>query len=413
MEKTLAINGGSPALPTPIYYRWPIINKASETAVIEQLHRGLSVYDKSGVIGDFEDRFASIHSRNYGLVTSSGSAALHSAFYALGISPGDEVICPTYTFFATAMPLFQLGALPVLADCTEYGGLKPSEIERLLTRKTKAVVVTHMWGLPCDMKEIKSICSRNKLFLIEDCSHANGASYHKKLVGTFGDIAIWSFSTGKLLSAGEGGILLTDDEEIYDKAQLLGHFNKRAMQEISPSKPYYKYAVTGLGLKYRAHPLGIAFALSQLPRIQEWISGKQVNARHIREILARTPKLHPLYPEFTDRTSSYYAFVILVNKKTAGFTREQLYDAICAEGFRDIDIPRSTSPLHNFAAFQTPSSPVINYINNGIRGPYPIADKIASQAIKISVPVETEKKSRGTKFIDSFEKVWFKVVQNL
>jgi perosamine synthetase len=413
VKETLAINGGAPALQKPIYYKWPFIDQVGEMAVLEQLHRGLAIYDKSGVVGEFEDKFADIHGRKYGLVTSSGSAALHSAFYALNIGIGDEVICPTYTFFATAMPLFQLGALPVLADCTAYGSIEPSDIERLLTHKTKAVVVSHMWGLPCDMDEIILLCKKHNLFLVEDCSHACGASYHARPAGSFGNVAIWSLSAGKLISAGEGGILLTDNEEIYDRAQLLGHFNKRALDEISKSKPYYKYAVTGLGLKYRAHPLGIAFALTQLPKLDQWIAGKQANAKRIREIVSETPKLRPLHPEFDDRLSSYYAFVILVDKEKTGFTRDRLWEAIRAEGFHDIDIPRSTSPLHNFAAFKEPISPVTEYKKSCIRGSYENADMIASQAIKISVPVETGENSQGKEFVDSFATVWFKVLANL
>ena len=408
----LAINGGEPILDRQATYCWPKIDKDGEKDVLEQLRKGLSIYDRSGVIKDFEDRFALLHGKKHGLVTSSGTAAIHSAFYSLGISPGDEVICPTYTFFATAVPLFQLGALPVLADCDEYGSMNPDEIEPLVNQKTKAVVITHMWGLPCNIGKIRKICDGKNLPLIEDCSHAHGATYNGKLVGTFGKMGVWSLQAQKIICAGEGGIMLTDDDLVYDRAQLLGHFNKRAMQEIPESRPYYKYAVTGLGLKYRAHPLGIAFALGQLGRLEGWVKNKRHNAERIRRILSQTD-IVPLYPELNDRKSSYYAFPMLVNKEITGFSRELLVSAMHAEGFTDIDMPNSTSPLHGFAAFNEPVSPVTKYSHHHTRGSYPNAERIASQIVKISVPVESPKESVGERFIDSFEKVLLKILPSL
>ncbi len=207
--------------------------------------------------------------------------------------------------------------------------------------------------------------------------------------------------------------MTTDDESIYDHAQLLGHFNKRAMKEISKSKPYYKYAITGLGLKYRAHPLGIAFALGHIPKLKKWIKNKQYNANRIRKILSQTSDISPLYPEFNDRTSSYYTFPMIIDKEITGFSREQLVDAMHAEGFSDIDIPRSTSPLHNFAAFKEPLSPVTKYHNSCVSGRYPVAEKISSQIVKMSVPFEASEDPRGVRFIECFEKALFKILSKL
>lgn len=243
---TLAIDGGEPALSRTIRYCWPKLTARSEELVLAQLYSGeLSVYDRSGVIAAFEDEFAAMHGGAYGLVTSSGTAALHSCFYSLGIGPGDEVRCPTYTFFATALPLFQLGALPVLVDCNRDGSISIDSANGLLGSRTKALVVTHMWGLPCDMDAVASFCARQHLALVEDCSHAHGATYKGRLVGTFGEAAAWSLQTQKLVAAGEGGIMLTSDRQVYDRAQLLGHFNKRAQEEMDPTGPLYKFATTG------------------------------------------------------------------------------------------------------------------------------------------------------------------------
>src|ERR1035438_7796780 len=257
----LAVLGGKPACEHRVTYKWPKVTIESERLVLSQLRSGeLSIYDRSGVIRDFETMFGEIHGAQYVLVTSSGTAALHSAYYAIGLGPGDEVLCSTYTFFATVMPLFQLGALPVLVDCLEDGTFDCNAAEALITDRTRAIVVTHMWGLPCDMADVVSFCERHSLALVEDCSHAHGATWNRQKVGTFGDAGAWSMQTKKIIAAGEGGATLAGSRIVYDRAQLLGHFNKRAIQEMDTAHEPYKYAATGLGLKYRAHPLGIAFA---------------------------------------------------------------------------------------------------------------------------------------------------------
>jgi dTDP-4-amino-4,6-dideoxygalactose transaminase len=137
------------------------------------------------------------------------------------------------------------------------------EIEKKITDKTKAIVVTHMWGIPCDMDAITVIAKKHNLRLLEDCSHAHGAKFNEQKVGTFGDAAVWSLQGQKTVTGGEGGILLTDDGEIHTRALLLGQYNKRCKQEIPRDHPLYQYALTGFGLKLRAHPLAIAMADQQ------------------------------------------------------------------------------------------------------------------------------------------------------
>lgn len=410
----LAVRGGEPALSPPITYPWPKITPESRDLVMQQLESGkLSIYDKSGVVGSFEDSFAEFHNRPYALVTSSGTAALHSCYYGLGLGPGDEVLCPTYTFFATATPLFQLGALPVLVDCTPTGGMDVRMAESLVTPRTRAVVVTHMWGHPCDMDAVISFCRTYHLALIEDCSHAHGASYGGRLVGTFGDAAAWSLQTQKLIAAGEGGIMLTAERAVYDKAQLLGHFNKRAQQEMDPLGPFYKYATTGSGLKYRAHPLGIAFALGQLPYLENWVSTKQESAHRLISIFSLIPGALPLAESTPARRSAYYALPIRLSPPWVA-CRQQLVTAIQAEGFLDIDIPQATAPLHTLPLFQDPISPVYIYDRPCMREQFPEADAVARSTIKVSVPAGAGPNAgeEDERFLSAFEIVVRKLESN-
>ena len=203
MRNKLAILGGKKSVTKrPPHFLWPLINKNTERAVIRQLRDSISIYDKSGIFDEFENAFAKLHDRKYALLCSSGTLAIHSMFVADGFKEGDEVICPAYTFFATVTPLLSTGAVPVLCDCDENGNIDPEEITKKINERTKGIIVTHMWGVPCQMDRISKICKDNKLLLLEDCSHAHGAKYNGKIVGSFGDLAAWSLQGQKNITGG-------------------------------------------------------------------------------------------------------------------------------------------------------------------------------------------------------------------
>jgi perosamine synthetase len=259
MTSPLALLGGTPAITAPApHFTWPPLTSVAD-AVLAQLQAGISIYDRSGVIAELEDALCDYHGVRHAVLTSSGTAALHSIYVACGIGPGDEVIVPAYTFYATATPLLHLSAIPVLADCDDTGNLDPADVKQRITARTVAVMVTHMWGLPADIDTLREITAAHDLLLLEDASHAAGASIIGRKAGTFGDAAAFSLNGPKPLSAGEGGFVLTDDDEIFYRVLLHGHYNKRCRNEIPASHYHYlylyPYAVTGMGLKFRIHPL--------------------------------------------------------------------------------------------------------------------------------------------------------------
>ena len=211
--KRLALFGGKKAVSKPLpHYIWPEKNKKLNDAVYKYF--SLIKNGKSGlpdIIEKFEKNFKNFHNSNYALALSSGTAALHTAYYALGIGPGDEVIVPNYTFPATALPILVLGAKPILCDCLrDTANIDPDEIVKKITKKTKAITITHWWGHPCEMKEILRISKKFNIPVVEDCAHSPGAKYKGKLVGTFGLISCFSLNNSKLLASGEGGVLLTN-----------------------------------------------------------------------------------------------------------------------------------------------------------------------------------------------------------
>jgi perosamine synthetase len=374
---------------------WPPIDAEIRAAIVAQLDASTSIYDRSGIIARVEDAFAARHHAQHALLTSSGTAALHSAYYALGLGPGDEVIVQDYTFFATATPLLQLGVVPVLADVTPDGSLDLERAADLITAATRAVVITHMWGHPHDTRPVRAWCDAHGLALIEDCSHAHGASRDGISVGELADVACWSLQGNKTITAGEGGILTTPRRELYEKATLLGHFNKRALAELRADSPLYRYAETGLGLKYRAHPLGLAMAEVYLRRLDDWLAVRRGHAARLEHLLAGRPGIGVLTPTGTGHSATFYAFVFTIFPAQAGFTRHDLLQALRDAGCTAFGTCDAMRPLHTYPAFTTPRSPVITYQTSTIRTDFPVSEHLAARSVRVALPALDDETGRA------------------
>jgi len=371
-------------------YKWPHITQATKKAVQRQLDtEEISIYDGSGIFTVFEAAYATSLGRKYALVVSSGTAALHTAMVAAGFGPDDEVICPAYTFFASVTPIFQTGAVPILCDAQADGNIDPRKIEALVTLKTKAVLVTHMWGMPCDMDAIVKLCKRHSLTLIEDCSHAHGAIYKGKPVGFHGDIAVFSLQGQKIVTGGEGGILLTDSTEFYERSLLFGQYNKRCKQEIRPQSPYYEYATTGFGLKLRAHPFAVAMANEQFQHLPEWHTTKQRHARYLNERLAAYDQLVLPVPRHRNDEPSWYAYTFRIKPGALTASTQEFCAKLNKAGLVDADIPGSTCPLNLLKLFQAPAVLFPAYKGKVAYRPgdFPMAEAFYASAIKLPIDV--------------------------
>ncbi|PLX27659.1 cell wall biogenesis protein [Candidatus Parcubacteria bacterium] len=413
MKYKLALFGGQKTiLPEKARFNWPVITDEVEAVVMKQLHESVSIYNRSGIFEEFENNFADYHGRKKGLLFNSGTSAIYSMFEGIGLGPGDEVICPTYTLFATVSPMMMTGARPVFCDCREDGNINPDEIVKKITAKTKAVIVTHMWGIPCQMDVISEICSQHKLALLEDCSHAHGASYQGRKVGTFGSAAAWSLQGQKIISGGEGGIMLTDTDSIYNRALLLGHYNKRCKQEIPESFQLSGFSQTGFGQKFRAHPLAIAMANQQFSHLDEWVCQKSQFAKQYIAELGSCRFL--TMPQFHDSQPSWYAFVMQYNEASAnGVKIEKFVEALQAEGLSEVDMPGSTCPIHNLPLFVAPEQVFPRLYENKQTNisDFPIAEKFYNLAIKIPVWAFPQDAEVVVAYIKGFQKV-ISVVEN-
>ena len=403
----LAINGGNPIISKEEgRFVHPKITPEIERAVIEQLHDTISIYDNSNIFKKFEDTFAKYHNKKYALVTSSGTAALHSLYDAINLKPGDEVICPIYTFFATVTPIFQTGAKPVFVDCDDTGNIDYTKIEEKINKNTKAIMVTHMWGYPCKMDKIREIADKYGIYLLEDCSHAHGGEYKGKKLGEWSDAAAFSLQGNKIITGGEGGIIITNNKYIYKNCLLLGHYNKRCKQEISKDSIDYKYAVTGKGLKLRAHPLAIRIAYEQFKDLDKINSVKQDMVEIIKNTIDKIDGLSLNVP-YKGSKCSYYALIIKYDSsKFNNVPIEEFVKALNEEGGVEFDKPGSTCPLNRLELFKNPSYffPSYGKILNSDEI-FEGADRFYDNSFKIPVWYDTKDEDIVIKYCDILNKV--------
>ena len=260
----------------------PWIGPEEEAAVIEVLRSGMLAQGPR--VAAFEDAFAHLIGVRHAIATSSGTTALHVALIAHGIGPGDEVITSPFTFIASVNAILFTGATPVFADIDEPSfNIDPTEIERVVTKRTRALMPVHLYGQPCDMNEICAIAKEHGLAIVEDAAQAVGATYQGRPVGSFGT-GVFSLYATKNVMTGEGGVITTDDDAIADQARLLRNHGMRAR---------YEYEM--LGYNFRMTDLQAAIGLAQLNRLPEATRRRQSNADFLTSRLKGvvTPAVKP------------------------------------------------------------------------------------------------------------------------
>lgn len=221
-------------------------------------------------IGRFEQEFARYIGAEHVTTVCNGTVAIHLALEAIGIGPGDEVIVPTLTYIASVNTIIQTGAKPIFADSLpETWQIDPEDVERKITPRTRAIMAVHLYGQPCDMDAIGSICERHDLLLIEDCAEAFGSRYKGQHVGTFGDVATFSFFGNKTITTGEGGMVVARDRDVMGKAYHL------KTQGVSPTREYWHDVVA---YNYRMTNICAAIGLAQLEQADAIIAKKRLIA---------------------------------------------------------------------------------------------------------------------------------------
>ena len=291
----------------------------------------------------------------------------------------------------------QFGVVPIFCDTLDNGNISPEAITGAITSRTKAIVITHMWGMPCNMRAICDILRNHpKILLIEDCSHAHGAKIDGQLVGTFGDAAAWSLQGQKIISGGEGGITLTKNAELYYRQLIWGHYNKRCKAEIPSDHPLSSFSLTGAGAKNRAHPLAIALAFTQLERLDSMLQFKTLYASQMASRLASIPFLHAPSMVMLGESRmepAWYALVFrfIGSRAPNGLSRESFVCKLQERGLCEVDIPKSTGLLYQEPLYTTPHKlfphlyPHDNSLAFGRNVDFPAAQAFYNEAIKLPV----------------------------
>jgi dTDP-4-amino-4,6-dideoxygalactose transaminase len=295
------------------------------------------------VVRQFEEKWRQQIGVRYCITTCNGSAALYSAFFGLGIGPGDEVICPTFNWISSIAPALLLGARPVFCDVDpETLLIDPQDVRKRITDKTRAILVVHLWGLVADMDPIMEIAKEFDLRVIEDCSHAHGASYKGKPAGSMGHAAAWSFQGSKPVSGGEAGAFVTNDQDCFERACLVGQVNRIKGVDLV-SERYADLQPYGIGYKFRAHPLGVGIAGVQFAKLAQLNEGRQAFAAAVEEGLSDIPYLKPVKRYPGAERAGFYGFPIhFVREKALGMSRDEYVDKVRAAG---MDVGPSPYPL--------------------------------------------------------------------
>ncbi len=318
------------------------------------------ISSKGEFIGKFENEFAKYCGVNYGVATFNGTVALHLALAALGIKKGDEVLVPTLTFVATANAVMYCGAKPVFVDShPDYWCINPQEIEKKITKKTKAIIPVHLYGHPCDMDPIMKIAKRHRLYLIEDCAEAHGAEYKGRKVGSFGDINCFSFFGNKIITTGEGGICVTNNKKLAYKMRILRDHGMNLKK---------RYWHDEMGFNYRMTNLQAAVGLAQVKKLDTFIGKGRKIARWYEEKLGdfAGKNLISLPPEMPWAKRVHWMYSILIENRF-GVSRDRLMKKLEKEG---IETRPLFYPIHSFSFYRK-------------QGGFPVAEGLSKKGISL------------------------------
>ena len=313
------------------------------------------ISSKGKFISEFETRFAAYTGVDHAIAVCNGTVALHLALVALGIRPGDEVIVPTLTYIAAVNAIAYTGATPVFVDAhRDTWQMDPEDVRRKITSRTKAIMAVHLYGQTCDMEALTKIAKEHQLFVVEDCAEAFGAKFNAKMAGNFGDIAAFSFFGNKTITTGEGGMVVSNDRELADRAR---HFRG---QGLADNREYWHDVI---GYNYRMTNICAAIGLAQLERANEFLSKKRELAKKYQEQLAGLPV--EIHREAPGTTHSYWMISILIANAS---DRDPLRAHLRDKGIetRPLFFPAHTMPMYAAA-----------------RPPFPVAEMLSRCGINL------------------------------
>lgn len=358
--KSLAINGGPKTVNEK--FAWPVYDETDVTAVTDVVRSGQwGNPDCGDIVNTFEKEFAAFCGSKYALSCVNGSVALRIALIACGVRPGDEVIITPYTFIATSSIVLEANCVPVFVDIDpDTYNIDPDEIEKAITSRTKAIIPVHFAGQACEMDRIMAIAKKHNLKVIEDACHGHGAEYKGKKLGSIGTAGCFSFQSSKNLTCGEGGIIITDDEKLYDMMNSL-----RNVGRIKGGQWYEHHY---LGCNYRLTQFQAALLLNQKKRLNDQTMRRHENGTYLNSLLEKIDGIQPLKRGKGETVHSYHIYIFKYDKsKFNNLSKPEFARMLAAEGvpcFMGYPHPLYKQPLFqnkNFMCYAIPEN--VSYKN--------------------------------------------------
>lgn len=335
----LAVDGGSPIRTHP-FPKWPIFGELEEKLMLEAVRSG----NWGGVDPDkiklFEEKFARLQDAKYAVTVNNGTVAISIALLAAGVDAGDEVIMPPYTFIATATAALLIGAIPVFADVDESLLIDPDQVEAAITPATKAIIAVHIAGAPANMTRLRQIAKTYKLTLIEDAAQAVAAKWEDQGVGALGDLGTFSLQSSKNINSGEGGVIVSNDEELADHVWSIHNCGR-----VRNGKWYQHERI---GWNFRFSEVQAALALAQLSRVEEQMEIRQRSANHLDGLLHQIEGIHPVkYDSRITKHANHLYMFKLDRDVTDRIVKEDFIRKLNAEG---IPVTAGYVPLNKNSA---------------------------------------------------------------
>ena len=354
MEK-LALLGGEPIIkqmPQELF-KWPIMTQEDYDAAMDVIVN--NNFSNTDITEKFQNEFAAWQGRKYAIAYCNGTAALTSAMFAIGLGRGDEIICPTKTYWASISQAVNFGASVVFCNINRMLSMDPDDLERCISPRTKAIMVVHYFGYPCDMDRIMAFARKHNLYVIEDVSHAQGGMYKGKKLGTFGDVAAMSMMSGKSFAAGELGMLVTDNTRFYERAMAYAHYERNSERNIKESEELKPYQFIALGgIKGRANQLCCALGRVQLKYYDQRCAEIRKAMNYFWDLLEGLPGIRAIRVDESTGSNMagwYEPHGCYLPEELGGLSVKRFCEAVTAEGFKCWS--GGNYCLHNHEFFKT------------------------------------------------------------
>jgi len=410
----LALLGGPKAIRSEYddLFRWPIVTEEDEQAVLAVLRAGSM--SGSEVTRQFETEYAAYQGSKHALAFCNGTAALLAAMYGCGVRRGDEIICPSLTYWASALPVFSLGGTVVFADIEPDSiCIDPKDIEHRITPRTKAIVIVHYCGHPADMDPIMEIARRHEIKVIEDVSHAHGALYKGRLVGSIGDVGAMSMMSGKSFPVGEAGMLCTNDQVIFERALALGHYERTEAEITIPElKPFVKLPLGGY--KHRINQTCSAMGRVQLRHYPQRMEEIQKAMNYFWDGLEGVPGMRAHRPAKGSGSTMggwYNPLGHYVPEELGGLPIDRFFQAANAEGahgWRAANMALHLHSVFNTADIYGDGKPTrIAFSDRDLRqgrGTLPVSEALSDRCMGIPWFKKLDAK-RIDEWVDAYRKV--------